>query len=381
MICVKCGQAAPEGRFCALCGAEQTAPKRQTKKRGNGQGTVFKLPNGSYLADVTLGYWLDDEGKAHRKRRTKTFLRKKDAIAALPLLALDPEREARKKLTLLELYEKWYPTHKAAPSTMGCYRAAMAYFGPLHYVQTADLDVDDLQECIDECPKGRRTKENMRALISLLCKYGIPRKAFPEKLNFGEFLTISGDPAAHRAAFTPEQIETIRAGVDKVPGAAEIYAMILLGFRPSEFLMLTAASVNVDALTLTGGGKTAAGTDRIVTISPKIHTMILSRAAHPGPLFPAPDGSQWQLKAFTENLFYPALEALGIDNPLVEVGGGVLRHKYTPHTCRHTFATLIKKIPGAERDKLELIGHASGEMLRYYQDVGLEDLRAITDQI
>ena len=62
-------------------------------------------------------------------------------------------------------------------------------------------------------------------------------------------------------------------------------------------------------------------------------------------------------------------------------GGWKLRHKYTPHTCRHTFATLMKRVEGADKDKQELIGHASAEMLRYYQDAPLDDLRKITDAI
>ena len=57
------------------------------------------------------------------------------------------------------------------------------------------------------------------------------------------------------------------------------------------------------------------------------------------------------------------------------------RHKLSPHTCRHTFATLMKNVDAAEKDKMELIGHASAEMLRYYQDVDLEDLRAITNSL
>ena len=93
------------------------------------------------------------------------------------------------------------------------------------------------------------------------------------------------------------------------------------------------------------------------------------------------DGAPWELKDFTENAFYPALEKIGIDNPLVEIGGGKLRHKYTPHTCRHTFATLLKRVDGADKDKQELIGHASPEMLRYYQDAPVDDLRRITDKI
>jgi integrase len=72
---------------------------------------------------------------------------------------------------------------------------------------------------------------------------------------------------------------------------------------------------------------------------------------------------------------------VGIDNPIVEIAGGKKRHKYTPHTCRHTFATLMKRVPGADKDKQELIGHASAEQLRYYQDAPLDDLRKITNAI
>ena len=55
------------------------------------------------------------------------------------------------------------------------------------------------------------------------------------------------------------------------------------------------------------------------------------------------------------------------------------RKAYTPHSCRHTFATLMKRVQGADKDKLELIGHTSTDMLRHYQDVDYQDLRRITD--
>ena len=42
---------------------------------------------------------------------------------------------------------------------------------------------------------------------------------------------------------------------------------------------------------------------------------------------------------------------------------------------------LRKRAAGSEKDKIELIGHASGEQLRYYQDVELDDLRKLTDQL
>ena len=74
------------------------------------------------------------------------------------------------------------------------------------------------------------------------------------------------------------------------------------------------------------------------------------------------------------------LDACGIENP-VEERDGVKRRKYTPHSCRHTFATMMKRVQGADKDKLELMGHTSTEMLRHYQDASYDDLRKITDAI
>ena len=133
--------------------------------------------------------------------------------------------------------------------------------------------------------------------------------------------------------------------------------------------------------TLTGGAKTDAGRNRIVTISPKITAIVSRLGASAGPLIKDASGKAWPLKAWTETVFYPTLDACGIDNPVVEIAGGLKRHRITPHSCRHTFATLMKRAAGSDKDKQALIGHASAEMLRYYQDVDLSDLRAITDAI
>lgn len=76
-------------------------------------------------------------------------------------------------------------------------------------------------------------------------------------------------------------------------------------------------------------------------------------------------------------IFYELLESLNIENPVDEDG----RHRLTPHSCRQTFATLLKRAQGSDTDKLALIGHTSTDQLRDYQDVPVEDLRRIIDQI
>ena len=381
-VCKKCGyELQPEWIACPVCGSRTQRPKTQ-KKRGNGQGWVYKLPSGKYLASVTLGYYLDDEGKRHRQTHSKVFTKRSDAVAALPSLKADAEKEARKAVSFKQLYDMWIPTHRAGKSTLDCYKSAIKYFQPLFGLQIADIDVDDLQECIDTCPHGKRTRENMRAAVGLMYKYGIPRKIIPENLNLAEFLKIDGDPAAHRDAFTDVQIAKIKNACGKVPQAELIYIMIYLGFRPSEFLDLRREDYFEDASGgyFVAGAKTEAGRGRIVTVSPKIKPLLDGIMPEAGYVVQLNDKVD-RLKIFTRDVFYPTLEAIGIDNPMVEIGGGKMRHKYTPHSCRHTFATLLKRAAGSDKDKQELIGHASAEMLRYYQDIDMSDLRKITDVI
>ena len=90
----------------------------------------------------------------------------------------------------------------------------------------SEIDIDDLQECVDDCPKGKRTKENMRAVCGLVYKYGIPRKVIPDNLNLATFLIIDGEGAAHRESFTEKQIENIKKACGKVPHAEDVYCMI-----------------------------------------------------------------------------------------------------------------------------------------------------------
>ena len=85
------------------------------------------------------------------------------------------------------------------------------------------------------------------------------------------------------------------------------------------------------------------------------------------------------IKSYRE-LFYSVLESCGIENP-IEEKDGIRRRRYTPQSCRHTFATMMKRVEGADKDKLALMGHTSTEMLRHYQDVSYEDLRKVTDAI
>lgn len=373
--CIKCAAPLPEGAlYCPMCGRKQTAsPSRRGKSRGNGTGSVYK-DGDKWVAEITKGY-KEVNGKRKRVIVRKRGLRtKREALECLPTLKGQQKRE--KSITWNALYELWLPTHRAGKSTIDCYKAAEKYFAPVEFWKLADIEIDDLQECLDDCPHGKRTRQNMKALCGLMYKYAIPR-GYAE-LNFAQYLVVTGEDGAARESFTAEHLEQMRSAYGAVPYADYVYCMCYLGFRPSEFLALDVKDYDSANRTLTGGAKTEAGKNRVVTISPKIQPLIdrIVAGRKDGALFCDEEGNAFRYDRFRDSVFYNVLDEIGIENP-IENG----KHKYSPHSCRHTFATLMKNVQASEKDKMELIGHASPEMLRYYQDVRLDDLRKITDKI
>ena len=380
--CVKCSKDIPDDAlYCPSCGASQQPQKKSRKKRGNGEGTVYRLPDGSYKAVKTVGYQLDNEShKAIRKRVTKSgFKTKKEALAYLPQLGAQPQG-IRKDETFLVIYEMWLPIHMdkgVTKSTMDYYKAAFQHYKPIWYTPFSGLTIEALQACLDNCPHGKRTRQNMKALGTLLYKYAIPR-GYVDK-NLAQYLTVKGEASKEREPFTDEEIEIVRQSIGKVPYADYIYCQIYTGFRVDEFLKLDIAKYNREKGVLQGGEKTEAGTDRYVSISPKIQPIIdrLTEGRTEGLIFTDENGKALTPDRYRKNCFYPALKAMEL--PLPAPDGH--ERKLTPHCCRHTFATLVKRIDAPTRDKLELIGHTDEKMLQHYQHANYEDLKAITDKI
>ena len=398
MICrnSKCGREIPDGAaFCPWCGKKQAVRKQNPKRRSNGLGSVYKLPDGKWAAVKTVGWILDPlppdatEGTIpHRRRQTvkRRYATRKDAEAALPFLTAADRRPrqgtvAQRKgtgITLKELYDLWEPTHGRGKSTMNCYRAGFRLFAPLWNVRMADLDIDDLQDCLEDSDAGRRTQENGRAALGLVYKYGIPRDCVPKDRNLAQFLRIMEPGGSKKPGLSMAELELVRkAAASGDPFAAVVLCHCYLGFRPTALLALTVDDYDAVRRCFTGGIKTAAGIGRTVPVSPKIQKYVdgLIAVADGGCVF-GRLGQPMGLKDYRAK-FYELLESLNIENQVDEDG----RHRLTPHSCRHTFATLLKRAQGSDTDKLALIGHTSTDQLRDYQDVPVEDLRRIIDQI
>ena len=341
--------------------------KKGVKSRGNGTGSALHVSTNNWKAIAVIGY----NAEGNPIRRTKSgFKTRTEALAYIP--TLKRVKQEKKPVRLSEAYKEWEKTVSISQSTMGCYRAGFKIYEELYHTPLRDLDIDDLQECLDSCEKGKRTRHNAKTILGLIYKWAIPRGY--ADLNLAQYLKIGGaDESQRKEGFTPAQLEQIKKAIGTIPIARIIYCHCYLGFRPSALLALQKSDYHLEGHYFVGGIKTEAGKNRTVTISPKIQPYIdsLLSSAQGNYIFSLSADKMSMQKYRT--LFYDCMELLGFQKEG--------EHTYTPHSCRHTFATLMKRVPGADKDKLELIGHTDASMLRYYQDVSLDDLRAITDAL
>ncbi len=278
--------------------------------------------------------------------------------------------------TFIQVYDRWQPFYESriAESTMACYKAAFKYYKSVYHFRINTLTADDLQKCIDDCPKGRSTKDDMRTVCSLVFTYAMQKGVV--ELNQAKFLFAGKEKKGKRPPFTSEELETVRKAVGRLPYADYVYCMCYLGFRPNEFLSLKKSAYKEVAYEgdiirmLVGGFKTEAGTDRTVSITPKIQKIIDAQLKKEGEyLFPnIEDGSMMDDEYFRKKCFQPLMKELGIEGKV-------------PYSCRHTFADLLKKVYGSDIDKAKLIGHADASMTKYYQSADYASMKAITDAL
>ena len=263
-------------------------------------------------------------------------------------------------------------TNDVSKSTMGCYTAAWKYFADIQHYKVAVIKTVTLQNCLDNCGKGKRTQENMKALGTMLFRMAMQNDIVDK--NYAEGLKARGEKQEPRQPFSDEELKKMWGIVQnpnydfRFNNIDLVLILCYTGFRLDELLNLKREDFHEEDgwSYFVGGLKTEAGRNRIVGISPKILPLV-KRHLKDGYIF-SKDGKKVSAKDFREKVYYPALEINGIE-------------KKVPHCCRHTFATLMKNVGGSDKDKMALIGHASMSQTMEYTHADLEGLRKITDNL
>lgn len=216
-------------------------------------------------------------------------------------------------------------------SSEAAYRAGFAYLEPLHDRPISAVTLDDLQECVNDCSKGKSTRANIVKAAKQIYKYALPRHICEEDAS--RFLIVpAGRESVHGVPFTNEEIRMLMARADD-PVAASLVIMCYTGFRITAYQKMT-----ITESYMQGGVKTAAGKDRIVPIHPGIRQLL----PLPGVLLMDPH-------AFRKKM----------DSLLGEMGlSGDPKH--TPHDCRHTFSRLCEAYGVRDVDRKRMMGHSLG---------------------
>lgn len=381
--CKKCHRDIPdESIYCMYCGRKQIV-ERRTAKLPNGCGTAYKRGK-TWTCKVIMGWRTAEDGHKIPDTRTKGgFATRKEAIQYAPILSRKIIAPTASKL-FCEIYDEWlakYKTRNRDSSTIAGYVSAFKHYKRIHHVKIADVNANMLQDCIDDCPRGKRTKQLMKVVASLVMKYAMDSRMIAT--NPAENLYCGDQKVGHRPPITEEELEAIHQAIGIEEYAEYVYCLCYLGFRPTEFLELKKSSLHKegDILYLVGGEKTEAGINRQVTLPPKIVPIIQNRYAVSGTdlLFPRIKKNrkgefvgyiQMNESYFREQIFKPMMERLGISPDK------------TPYSARHTYANKLKNISAPDKDKASLIGHTDYETTkRFYQSTNLADRKAITDKM
>lgn len=350
MKCIKCDADIPDNSiFCNICGRKQIKEyKKGKKQRGNGTGSVFKLPNGKYRAVVTLGYSAD----GHRKQRTKSgFKTKKEALEYLPKLRGLPETN---KIKFNKLYEMWKETHflTIGKSKQQSYNTAYKRCSDLYFKNIDEIKLNDMQKLVDNCPGAYYPKQDIKVLLNNVMRYGVMNEYC--KVNYAQYIKLPPLEKSKKTAFSDDEIKNIWKVYNNGNSfAGYILIMIYTGMRYGEIAIIKKDDIHINERYILGGIKTDAGKNRQILISEKIVPIIESIYSK----------CNNKLLEMSEEEFYNNFKST-----LKEAGTRPL----TPHCCRHTFATLMAKADVQPAIIKEAAGHANYSTTLEYTHIPLK---------
>ena len=340
MICPKCARELPEDAvLCCYCGRKLNAQKKP-RTRGNGLGSVYKSPSGTWTAEITIGWYMQD-GTLKRKRRRKYGFKTKKAAAEY-IAELKAADQKRDRITVSELVQIFFDgSDKLSESKQTAYRIAWNKIkdGIAHrYID--DLTVPELQDLTDDAGSSYYTKRDIKTLLSHCYKLAI-RDDYTDK-NRAQYIQLPALQTAEREIFTEDEIEQLwrcyRSTGDIT--ACRMLIMLYTGIRPGELMTIRTENINLAEQYMTGGIKTEKGKQRKIILPDCILPLIEDSIRH---------SARGLLAKYAKNALYDAWNALRD-----ELG---MRSVLTPYCCRHTYVTRLTALKVSPAMLQELCGH------------------------
>ena len=253
------------------------------------------------------------------------------------------------KITFKELYELWLEKRapKLGKANFKALKYAYAHCKKLDHMKYSQIKAYHMQDCIDSCGHGYATQEAIRNLFNHLDRLAMELDVISKQ--YSVLLKTAERTESHKKVFTNEEIELLWNN-QQIEWVDSVLFFLYTGFRISEFCAIRIENVDLesDIPTIKGGGKTAAGKDRIVPVHSKIFEIVQFRAEHSkqGFLF------EWDGRPLYDSSYR------SLWNDVMRK----LNMQHTPHECRHTFRSRLDSA-GANKVCIDLMmGHKSNDV-------------------
>lgn len=367
MICTKCNADIPENSiYCNICGKKQMTA-HNVKKRGNGQGSVYRAENGTWTAEITLGYYVREGVKRRKRRRKYGFAKKKDAIAYLLTLQNGTDTD-KHQITMSELWDLFKVSHYEAlsKSKQTTYNTAWKKIrDDVDYKTIDSFSVSDLQELVDTHGISYYTKLDIKSLLSHFYKLAI-RDDYMDR-NKAVYIQLPQHQSRERTVFTPAETAILWDDYHNDPSSVIACMLIMLytGMRPGEILSIEKRNINLQEQYLTGGIKTRKGKNRKIIIPDKLLPLVidLMQATTTERL------TAYRCKDTFYNEWREKRQALG------------LREQLTPYCCRHTYVTRLTSLKVSPAMLQELVGHEDYDTTLEYTHLSVAERLAEVNRL
>ncbi len=340
-------------------------------KLPNGYGSVYKLSGNRrkpWIARKTIGW--DDNGK-QQYYTIGYFETRAKAMDALAEYNKNPIGE-RGDITLKEIYEEWSKSKysKLSIKTVQTYETAWNHLSILENEKFKNIKTSHIQEIIDGMDdKGlsHSSCHKVKVLAGLLYKHTLADDIVDK--NYAELVELPEKDTKKKEIFSDLEIKAIEELAKKDIWANTILILIYTGMRIGELLKLTKFNIDIDNMIIVGGIKTEAGKNRIIPVHHKIQPYIKYWYNTDSEYLINRKGKKVSINYYRTDLYYPALKKAGT-------------RKLTPHSCRHTFASLMARAKVDTKSIQEIIGHADySTTANIYTHLDIESLRKAIEKI
>ncbi|MFV0519943.1 MAG: tyrosine-type recombinase/integrase [Lachnospirales bacterium] len=331
-------------------------------KNPNGYGTVTKLSGNRrnpFVARKTNG-WND---KGHPIYLVIGYFPTREAgMIALAEYNKSPWDIDAEKITLSKLFDEWSKKKliKLGKSTQGSLNSAFKHTKPIWDMKYKDIKSFHMQDIIDNCGKSYATQSHIKNLFGQLDNFALEIDVINK--SYAQLITAVSIPETTTQPFTEDEITSLWERQEEL-WVDSILVFLYTGFRISELLDLKLDSVDLDAMTLTGGTKTKSGKNRVIPIHSKIQHLIINRTNN------------------TNNYLF-GLNSEKISSITYYSYWNKIINNHTPHECRHTFRSKLDSANANKKCIDMLMGHKSKDVgERVYTHKTIDELREAIELI